>query len=148
MRLLLSAFVTALIVAIASPALAHSPSACPTPAPEADAPLDFVGTTTATVDGQGHLLGWLPLCRAEYPGSRVCTTRDLVESVQLPAMEVGDAWWVMPYWIDSQHEYSGRFNQESASCAVIQVLSDTPNPIFTAGGCNATRPVACCALVP
>ena len=144
MRLILSTFLAALIVALASPAHAHSPSSCPSTTPPI---LQFVGTTTATVDGQGHLLGWLPLCRAEYPGSRVCTTRDLVESAQLPAMEVGDAWWVMPYWIDSEHEYSGRFNQ-SVSCAIIRGSVDYTHPIFSTGICNDLHPVACCGLLP
>lgn len=142
MRPFLSVLFTTLIVPFA--AQAHSPSACPSTTPPI---LQFIGATTATVDGQGHLLGWQPLCLAENPGSRVCTTRDFVESVQPPVMEVGDKWWVMPYWIDSEHEYSGRFNQ-SASCAIVQRLIDYAHPIFSTGSCNDLHPVACCALVP
>jgi hypothetical protein len=137
-------YLIAILVLLPLTASAHSPASCP----KTESPiLQFVGTTTATVDGQGHLLGWLPLCRAEYPGSRVCTTRDLVESVQLPAMEIGDAWWVMPYWIDSEHEYSGRFYQE-LSCANIGRIIDYTHPIFYTGDCNNLQPVACCALQP
>lgn len=127
-----------------SAANAHSPSSCPSTTPPI---LQFVGATTATVYGQRHLLGWLPLCRAEYPGSQVCTTRDLVESAPISSMEPEDTWWVMPYWIDSQHEYSGRFYNE-LSCAAIQRLIFLPDPIFSSNDCNATYPVACCALMP
>jgi hypothetical protein len=141
MRLFLSVLVTALIVALASPAHAHSPSSCPSTTPPI---LQFVGATTATVAGHGHLLGWLPLCRAEYPGSQVCTTRDMVESAPILSMESGDTWWVMPYWIDSQHEYSGRFYNE-VSCAAIQRFIFFGDPIFSSGDCTATHPVACCA---
>ena len=136
-------YLIAILVMLPLTAAAHPRNACPNPDPI----LQFVGKTTATVDGQGHLLGWLPLCRTEYPGSQVCTTRDFVESAQPRVMKVGDKWWVMPYWIDSEHEYSGRFNQ-SASCAIIQRLIDYTHPIFSPGVCNDLHPVACCALVP
>ena len=138
----LFALATLALLLFTSAANAHSPSACERPEPS-DAPLTFVGKPSALIDGQGGFLLWLELCRAEFPGSRVCTTRDLIENGNLPALEDNEFIWVLPFWLDSVHDYSGA-KIDNGSCVVLANNPNLPAPRIAQIGCTETRGLACC----
>jgi hypothetical protein len=145
MRLFLSVLLTALIVPLA--AQAHSPSQCPT-APSDPPALQFVGATLTETDGHRGVLSWSELCRTDWPGSRVCTTRDLIEN-GAPPLADEEMMWIQALWIDSEHEYSGQYtNQQNQSCKTIHKYTSLASPWFRTDACNVLHSVACCALVP
>jgi hypothetical protein len=149
MRLFLSTLLTALIVPFS--AQSHSPNSCP--APES-APMrwQLVGFTSATTDGIAGPLGFTRLCDAEYPGSRWCTSREVLNSSNLPATS-GEA-WVRPTFEVKLLDASGlESSAPTLTCGSYSNPGGNSLKVddagrFLPGACSTLRAVACCALVP
>jgi len=148
MRLFLSALVTALLAPFA--AQAHSPDACPAPEP---GPMRYqlVGLTSATTNGIAGPLGFTRLCDAEYPSSRWCTSREVLDSANLPATS-GEA-WVRPTDLSNQSDASGQGNVSGLTCLhysnlIYAGLTMDDAGRFSKSECTTLRAVACCSLVP
>jgi hypothetical protein len=115
----------------------------PTPAP----PMRFqlVGFTAATYNGDlGGTFGAAKTCQLEFEGSRMCSTLEVLDTVDIPAALVGEA-WVMPDTIDARTggltcQFWTGFNGTGTYV--------TSQGIITSSKCEPVRAIACCALVP
>lgn len=66
--------------------------------------LNLVGTSNGTARGDAGLLEMHRLCHATFPGSRMCTSRDIQLSVNPPALaNVGG--WVQPVYVPYHSEH-------------------------------------------
>ena len=48
--------------------------------------MQLVGFTTASVDSDVGIFGFTVACQAEFPASRMCSSRELMETVALPQL--------------------------------------------------------------
>ena len=85
-------YLIAILVLLPLAASANPPTACPEPDPV----LQFVGKTSELVNGQASRLGWTQACQSEFPGSTMCSTRDLIERGNLPSLSLGEELWICP----------------------------------------------------
>lgn len=130
----------------------------------------LVGYTTVETEANIGIGGMTELCQAEIPDSRICSTREILESVD-PIPPITSTSWVLgEYEILSnptsttvpflwREKYSG--NGEAADLLTVlrvgceQFISPSSSyrtvvyggssGIFFRTSCNGTRPVACCA---
>ena len=123
-----------------------------------------VGVTSTTSTGGVGIGALNNACDATFPGSRMCTTVEIMETTPFPAGVQRGA-WVRPLIIglDSQrqlldasgfHEFptivgeglSCRgWQSSSAQHGGMEVVGSTG--LFTATSCSDSRPAACCAPV-
>ncbi len=125
------------------------------PAPAAPA-FELVGFTSVTVQGGEGFLGMTSICSAEFPGSRFCNTKEIIETVNVPASLEGEA------WVTPLPEGSGNGLNTNSACQISQqgfwtesgvnfLVSGTT--VDATGGfglskCIDARSIACCAPVP
>jgi len=136
----------------------------------------FVGFTTATIEIDGFyrgnsLFAMTKLCQAEYENSRMCTSEEVMKTVNIPELpdfipyprstSIIDWGWVQPVitsiYVNEDGEIfyvdiSGQSGKHGLNCNNWTVpRSDwgglAVNVIgnFEAPGCNRVGPVACCA---
>ena len=56
-------------------------------------PLQLVGFTSTIHNGGLGLFGFARLCQLEFPDSRMCTTQEAANSINIPAgLPAGNAW--------------------------------------------------------
>jgi hypothetical protein len=129
------------------------------------APFHLVGFTAATFTGGHGVLGFTRACQAEFPGSRFCTSVEVMETAVIPAgLPAGEA-WVRPVFVDGPGsnvvDASGSEDvAEQLSCAGWRESTPGPNGLVVDGagrfrstrrsptgmeGCHVPRAVACCA---
>jgi hypothetical protein len=121
---------------------------------------ELVGFTTTTFGGDQGVLGFTAACQAQFAGSRMCTSVEVMETVALPAGLTGFA-WVRPVFITPVSgvlDASGQTANiaDELTCARWQEstqggftgLAASGAGIFGRGGCNQPKPVACCAAEP
>lgn len=130
----------------------------------------LVGYTTAETEANIGIGGMTELCQAEIPDSRICSTREILESVD-PIPPITSTSWVLgeyeilpnptsatlPFlW---REKYSGNgeavelFTALRIGCEQFitpssdyrTVVYGGSTGIFFRTSCNGTRPVACCA---
>ena len=121
----------------------------------------LVGFTSATFTGGQGVLTFNTGCQTEFPGSRFCTSVEVMESSHVTPTLSGTA-WVRPT-IEGPHgqnfDASGIYGGYSSvlSCngwSSVATSSDSGLTIDSQGrfntqlDCNVARSVACCALVP
>ena len=71
----------------------------------ADEPhLDFLGLSKGVTDGGGGIVTMHRLCQATFPGSRMCTSRDILLSIAPPALGRSDSGWVQPVFVPYHSE--------------------------------------------
>ncbi len=128
--------------------------------PAASAPPRFqlVGFSTTPRKGGAGVLGMTLECQNDFSGSRMCTSIEAMETVNVPSGLSGDA-WIRPVFqpsVDSPADASGVPGRvDHLSCAGWTAsttgtigLGVNSNGSFTTRQCVVARPVACCALVP
>jgi hypothetical protein len=131
------------------------------PAPPAPpAHWQLVGFTAATFTGDAGLFAFSRACHAEFPGSRMCVSPEILRTSAIPAVLVGEA-WVQPSpaagstsgIVDASGARSVGSNLTCGdfptwSHASLRGLTVDFEGRFRAGLCDAPRPIACCAVVP
>jgi len=132
-------------------------------APTADCPQPaaYVGITTATGNGTTGILAFNTMCNAEFPGSRMCISEELMNTVNPPQDYSGDA-WIRPvfkpfaitgandqqlvaeasgvYFTPTQFTCSGWLATSGFSGLTVMLPSGSFRPL----SCDTARPVACC----
>jgi hypothetical protein len=130
------------------------------PVPGAQPRMQLVGFTIAALPANTGVLGFTVACQDEYPGSRMCNSVEVMETITVPrGFTVAAGAWVRPVYQPGGFAFmdaSGRGNSgASLACSgwsstgtVDLGLSVTPSGRFQADSCGATQGVACCAPVP
>ena len=118
---------------------------------------EFVGFSTATRDGDDGFFGMNLACQADLPGSRMCTSVEVIETIDIPTGLTGEA-WVRPVLQPSGDSWA--VDSVSGVYALITNLTCRgfsssqggytglivkPDGAFGDGSCLVYRPVACCA---
>jgi hypothetical protein len=136
------------------------------PACEAPSRFQLVGFTSATFDGGAGIFGFTKACQVEFPGSRMCTSVEAMETVVIPLELAGSA-WLRPIYMPISSD-SARNIALDASGVYLSILSYTPfscggwtdgagtsygltinsNGGFTVAKCDQLLSTACCAPVP
>jgi hypothetical protein len=113
----------------------------------------FVGVTTATATGAAGIFGLSDLCAEEFSGSRVCMSRELIETVD-PPLEPGREpvrAWIHPTFVPTEGtDISGL---PADTCSGWSSNSRTQLGLsvhaylgsFTRLPCDQVLPAACCA---
>ncbi len=143
------------------PAGPAGPQGNPAPAPSS---FVLVGFSTGTHVGDDGLLAFSGTCADDIPGSRLCTSLEVLETPNMPSGLTGTA-WVRPFVMPDGTGASGRSNPptcgawtngSSGSFGLIMLLDDEPalapelapySGFFTSR-CDAPLPIACCAPAP
>jgi len=130
--------------------------------PAASAPPRFqlVGFSTTPRTGDAGVLGMTLECQNDFSGSRMCTSIEAMETVNVPSGLSGDA-WIRPVFqpsgvlnaLDASGVSSGGATnltcQGWSFSTVLGGMVVNANGSFASDrGCDFARPVACCALVP
>lgn len=126
---------------------------------------ELVGMTVATTDGStGGISAMHAMCRAEFEGSRMCSSSDLMRngisaSAQLPSSSVA---WINPSNSAPDTRFAARGTVDTVSGTVSTVgtlncsgwafsilvgLTIDDGGEFAIENCSVSLPVACCAPV-
>ena len=115
-------------------------------------PKQLVGFTTADTMTGSNFLTLTKQCQSEFTGSRICNTREIIETVNIPTLPVNVSARVAPTKFTSIdggiviEEVIGRFGSSISSC--IYVDSDgiiEEGSGFKVTGCEPSgKKVACC----
>jgi hypothetical protein len=127
------------------------------------APFQLVGFTSAPFAGGTGVLGLTLACQAEFTGSRMCTSEEVMNTVTVPSPLVGSA-WVRPTFVPfatgntqiyAQDASGIRGNTSDFSCGGWNPAENDQNGMivdsngsFDSFQCDQPYPVACCAPVP
>ncbi len=127
------------------------------------AEFELVGNTVATFNGAGGLLNFNSDCAVDFPGSRMCTSEEVMGTIDPPT--VSRSSWVRPTFVPTSDGVNSDISGIQASTpgnlsckgwivpgVLIHGLFVSPVPGPTGsirfGPCDAFRAVACCAPVP
>ncbi len=138
----------------AGPAGAQGPQGQPGPPPPR---FELVGFT-GSFDGYEGVLGFTLSCQAAFPGSRMCISTEVVETVVVPLGLTGQA-WVQPDFrvgtgtgsaVDAASGLTGLANELTCDGWDDGNFSLTVDDTgaFDALACTGFHPVACCAPAP
>jgi hypothetical protein len=126
------------------------------------APLGYelVGFTTATFDGDEGFFGFHFACQADFSGSRMCNSEEVIGTVNIPGA-LPDRAWVNPSAVESERDPSGRLArgclggglstpdfgrwvsvESGATGLTVDALGK-----FSLNECAEFHHVACCAAV-
>jgi hypothetical protein len=126
----------------------------------------LVGFTPATFAGDAGVLGMSRGCAAEFPGSRLCSSVEVMETVGGPDLTGRPRAWVRPVLVlstpNSAVDASGFDGQVNAFSCVGWTFATGGNSGLTVsaeggffaeasaarGACDVARPVSCCAAIP
>lgn len=129
-------------------------------------PYQFVGFSTATVQGDAGVFGMTAQCQATFDATaRMCTSVEVMETVVLPSsLPPNTSGWVRPVFvptgsgsgfvIDAGGEQSSDLSCRGWSTSYSGnsgLVVDDDGRISTqnySSHCNQARPVACCKPVP
>lgn len=120
----------------------------------------LVGFTSTLHLGDTGVLGFTLACQAEFPGSRMCTSAEVVETTNVPATLSGEAWvrpsikaangglvfdesGVAEAWITGCQGWSST----SSTNGFLGLTVDDAGR-FRDADCAPPRPVSCCAWMP
>ena len=125
---------------------------------------EFVGFSGTTHDGAEGALTFNGACHATFPGSRMCTSEEILETTPPPSGISGDFAWVrsvlvshqlLGWALDISGEIGGLSGSDAGvlSCNGWLVNQGGFNGLTTQGStgrfagqpCDTARPVACCA---
>lgn len=115
---------------------------------------EFVGFSSVSGNGSTGVLRFTSMCQSKYPGSRMCTSEEVMNTVNRPSAR-GNA-WVRPVIVGYSQGYniyaSGKISQRVLSCngwsssfSGFDGLAVSGSGAFSVYHCNVTRKVACCA---
>jgi hypothetical protein len=127
------------------------------------AAVQFVGRTTQTFAGSAGVLAFAQACQADFgPGTRSCTSEELLNTVVLPALDGGPS-WIRPTFVPVGggsvsvfQDMSGVVSSSSSAQLTCNGWINQSNNVtgltvdstgsFDLLACNAGRTVACCGL--
>ena len=113
----------------------------------------FVGVTSQTPSVQGNVgIGKLNnKCHLEFPGSRICNTKEVIQSINpFPSPLPAGEYWLHHYLIGTNNDFSGLFiGNSDLSCRGWELANGNGFFLFEQGkikfgGCAIARQVACC----
>jgi hypothetical protein len=112
-----------------------------------------VGFTSETFPGAEGVLAFTLACQEEFPESRMCTSAEVMNTVEVPEDLEGTA-WVRPSYVEGTRDLSGveDVNAERFTCKGwifdgYRGLSVTAEGRFNTLDCTNLFSVACCAEV-
>ena len=132
----------------------------------------LVGFTSAAFTGGQGVLGFTNACQAEsFPGSRMCSSIEVMETVAVRSGLTGDAWVrptfqptggntldasgrnTNPAYLTCDSWRGGQLgprtdNWGRVSPSALTGLSVSAAGVFVLQGCGVAQSVACCAPVP
>jgi hypothetical protein len=142
----------ALLVSLASLVLA-----LPAAAQQACSDFELVGFTSTTHLGTEGVLGFTLACQADYADSRMCTSVEVMQTVNVPAGMSGEA-WVRPVFLGGSTASGVTGVVENLTCGSWSGYGDGSSAmtVNSSGGfyggqhnCLSTAlAVACCAAPP
>ena len=118
--------------------------------------MQLVGFTSGTYTGGLGLLEFARLCQQEFPGSRMCTTKEVADSANIPTgIPTGNA-WVRPLILrgDLVYDLTTGFSTTQSANMTCRFWTDnaTYNGMvvshtggFGSIGCDINNHIACCA---
>jgi hypothetical protein len=126
----------------------------------------FKGFSGGNVRGDGGVLAMTSACAATFAGSRMCTSREILETTVVPNIAVNTEAWVRPNFtpvatgtatsvaldesgVPTLSSATANGTAEDMSCRGWTATSNqglvvNRNGSFRLQGCNNNRPVACC----
>jgi hypothetical protein len=115
---------------------------------------EFVGITSLRAAGNVQIGGFADMCNNDYPGSRICNTKEVYESINPFPTSLPEPVWVMPYNAgSSMYPYSSTGPAYNDNCdAWSNGTTGFHGAVIMDRGriswdyCNAVNPVACCAI--
>ena len=131
------------------PAGPQGPQGNPAPASPR---FELVGFTSSTFDGGEGVLGFTLACQAEFSGSRMCNSVEVMETVNVPVGLTGEA-WVRPVF-EGENDNSGAISSfgnlgcTGWSNTLHHGLVVNSSGSFRDRQCFEFHSVACCAPVP
>jgi hypothetical protein len=121
----------------------------------------YVGVTTETFDGGQGVITYNRACHAAHPGSRMCTSQEIMSTVNPPvAGSPGEVAWVRPVYQPTSTTYlidvSGQlyistcegWSEAPNSNNGFVVQLDTGSFYSQLMQCNIPNKVTCCIPVP
>jgi hypothetical protein len=120
----------------------------------APAAFNFVGFSSAQVDGGAGFFGMHAACQADFgPDSRMATSEEIIESTIQPTLAAPSAWVREKSGSSDLYDYSGARRGPDLTFSCLAWTSNTlsnangltvlPNGGFQLQGCRILRPVAC-----
>lgn len=125
--------------------------------------VQLVGFTGTQHLGDTGVLGFTLACQAEFPGSRMCTSQEVMETTIVPISLTGEA-WVRPAFNGFAGTYSERFVLDASGRNGSSGFSISCQSWTNAGGgeglrvnssggfdvvaCSQPHAVSCCAPLP
>jgi hypothetical protein len=121
-------------------------------------PFQLVGFTSATFDGGQGVFTYTAACQAEFPGSRFCTSEEVLNTVSVPLGLSGDA-WVRPVFVPFGMNAGGMIvldtsGRDHTGLSRLSCFGWSPGGGlglivsavggFSFGHCGTPRAVACC----
>ena len=138
-------------------------AALPASAQQACSDFELVGFTSATYEGRTGVLGFTQACQSEFVDSRMCTSVEVMQTVNLPSGLTGAA-WVRPVFVPHQTPSSSyealdasgtRDSASELSCdgwyyGSTGLLVNAGGQFFESRRCDDLdlNHVACCAAPP
>ena len=129
-----------------------APTADPLPPEEEYVGFDLAGFTTETLTGAQGVLAFTLACQAEFAESRMCTSEEILNTIDVPADLAGTA-WVRPTYVEGGHDISGvEDSAEHYTCKGWTFdgnkgLTVTEDGKFDTLICNNLFQVACCTEI-
>jgi hypothetical protein len=121
---------------------------------------ELVGFTTSTHFGGIGIFVIMAACMAEFPGSHLCTSEEVILTTSIPDLTGQGPAWLRPTY-QPTGETSVRDISGTTHSANRLSCSGWGNPTagssgltvdgagrFSAKSCSEPHPIACCALVP
>lgn len=121
----------------------------------------LVGFTTATTAGDVGIKALTEMCSTDFPGSRMCTSQEIVETTSFPTLLSGSSAYVRPVLMgtgtgSANHKaaidvFSGTYAiySDELTCGGWRLSTRSGLYVdfglrFTTGLCSSLRSVACC----
>jgi hypothetical protein len=107
----------------------------------------YVGVTPTSFDGAAGLFNINRACHAAHPGSRICTTQEIADTVNPPVVgSPGDLAWVRT--TDPAWPVVERNCEEWTSIDRAGVKVSLEDGALIPFACQFPSPIACCIPVP
>ncbi len=120
----------------------------------------LVGFTAGDLPSDTGVLGFTQACQAEFPASRMCSSVEVMQTVDMPVLPESTKAWVRPTFRPGGNgpllDASGTESQSSLTLSCrgwaytgngYAGLAVDGNGRFDSEGCINSFPVACCSLL-
>ncbi len=134
------------------PSAPTAPAAEALPLEEEYVGFDLEGFTTETFTGAQGVLAFTIACQVEFEDSRMCTSKEILETVDVPLVLEGTA-WVRPTYVEGGHDISGVEDSPEHYTCKGWTFDGNKGLVVTEDGkfntlvCNNLFKVACCTEI-